>query len=37
MEGASVFAHEQGFLETVIALSRRRSVSRIMYLAESNG
>jgi len=36
-EGADVFAHEQHYLETVIALARRRSLSRMMYLAESHG
>ena len=36
LEGAAAFAGEQRYLDTVIALSRRRSVSRVMYLAESN-
>lgn len=34
VEGAIGFAREQDYLETVIALSRRRSVSRMMYLAQ---
>jgi SAM-dependent methyltransferase len=34
VEGATGFAREQEYLETVIALSRRRSVSRMMYLAQ---
>ena len=33
VEGATGFAREQQYLETVIALSRRRSVSRMMFLA----
>jgi SAM-dependent methyltransferase len=37
VESATAFSREQGYLETVIDLSRRRSVSRMMYLAESNG
>jgi hypothetical protein len=37
VESATGFSREQAYLETVIALSRRRSVSRMMYLAESNG
>jgi SAM-dependent methyltransferase len=36
VEGTTGFAREQDYLETVTALSRRRSVSRMMYLAESN-
>jgi SAM-dependent methyltransferase len=36
-EGAIDFAREQHYLETVVTLSRRRSLSRLMYLAESNG
>ena len=34
VEGATDFAREQRYLDTVIALSRRRSVSRMMYLAQ---
>jgi SAM-dependent methyltransferase len=37
VEGTTDFAREQQYLETVIALAHRRSVSRMMYLAESNG
>jgi SAM-dependent methyltransferase len=36
VESTTGFAREQQYLETVIALSRRRSISRLMYLAESN-
>jgi SAM-dependent methyltransferase len=35
MEGASYFAQQQSYLETVIELSQRRAVSRWMYLAQS--
>ncbi|MGE5102244.1 MAG: class I SAM-dependent methyltransferase [Deltaproteobacteria bacterium] len=34
VEGATDFAREQEYLDTVIALSRRRFVSRMMYLAQ---
>jgi hypothetical protein len=37
VEGVSEFERQQEYLETVIALSRRRSLLRVMYLAESNG
>jgi SAM-dependent methyltransferase len=35
LEGSARFEGQQQYLETVIALSRRRAVSRIMYLAET--
>ncbi len=35
LEGATEFARQQHYLETVIALTRRGALSRIMYLAES--
>jgi len=34
-EGPAAFERQQRYLETVIALADRRSVSRTMYLAES--
>ena len=37
LEGASDFARQQEYLETVIEISRRGAVSRMMYLAESPG
>ena len=37
LEGASDFARQQEYLETVIEISRRGAVSRMMYLAESLG
>ena len=36
-EGAPGFAREQEYLETVVGLARRRSLSRFMYLAELHG
>jgi SAM-dependent methyltransferase len=35
LEGSSYFERQQRYLETVIDLSRRGAVSRLMYLAES--
>jgi len=37
LEGASEFERQQQYLETVIEISRRAAVSRVMYLAESRG
>lgn len=37
VEGASAFAREQEYLETVLEISRRGAVSRLMYLAEARG
>jgi SAM-dependent methyltransferase len=37
LEGANEFARQQEYLETVIALSERGAVSRMMYLAERPG
>lgn len=37
LEGASGFERQQQYLETVIEISRRGAVSRMMYLAESIG
>lgn len=37
IEDKAEFERQQHYLETVIALSRRRSLLRMMYLAESNG
>ena len=37
VESVPDFERQQRYLETVIALSRRRSLSRTMYLAESHG
>ena len=37
LEGASEFERQQQYLETVIEISRRAAVSRMMYLAESRG
>jgi SAM-dependent methyltransferase len=37
VEGAAGFAREQQYLETVVGLARRRSLSRLMYLAELHG
>ena len=36
-EGAPGFVREQEYLETVVGLARRRSLSRFMYLAELHG
>ncbi len=36
-EGRDSFARQQQYLETVIALARRRALSRVMYLSESRG
>jgi len=36
-EGRYGFERQQRYLDTVIELARRRSVSRVMYLAESHG
>jgi SAM-dependent methyltransferase len=36
-EGRDGFERQQRYLDTVIELARRRSVSRVMYLAESHG
>ena len=33
-DGKAVFARQQRYLETVVALSERRALSRIMYFAE---
>src|SRR6266404_292107 len=35
LEGSSYFERQQRYLETVIDLSQRGAVSRLMYLAES--
>ena len=35
LEGSDRFENQQRYLETVIALSRRRALSRMMYLAET--
>src|SRR6267154_5029045 len=37
LEGNSYFERQQRYLETVIDLSQRGAVSRLMYLAESRG
>jgi len=37
LEGAGEFGRQQRYLETVIAISRRGAISRMMYLAESRG
>ena len=37
LEGAAGFERQQRYLETVIEISRRGAVSRIMYLAEAPG
>jgi SAM-dependent methyltransferase len=37
VESVPEFERQQHYLETVIALSRRRAVLRLMYLAESHG
>jgi len=37
VEGAATWERERGYLETVIAVSRRGALSRMMYLAESKG
>lgn len=37
LEGSSYFERQQRYLETVIDLSQRGAVSRLMYLAESRG
>jgi sarcosine/dimethylglycine N-methyltransferase len=37
VEGSDGFERQRRYLETVIALARRRAVSRVMYLAESRG
>jgi len=37
LEGAAGFERQQRYLATVIALGRRRSVIRVMYLAITNG
>lgn len=37
LEGVAGFARQQRYLETVIGLSRRRALSRTMYLAERAG
>jgi SAM-dependent methyltransferase len=36
LSGASAFETQQLYLETVVELSRRRAVSRVMYLAEAS-
>ena len=36
-EGSAPFADHVRYLETVVALSQRRALTRIMYLAESHG
>ena len=36
LEGSTCFERQQRYLETVIALSQRGAVSRLMYLAESH-
>jgi hypothetical protein len=35
IEGSACFDRHQQYLETVVALSQRRALSRMMYLAES--
>src|SRR5262249_17957699 len=35
LEGSAAFETQQRYLETVIALSRRRALSRMMYLAQT--
>jgi SAM-dependent methyltransferase len=37
LEGSTYFERHQRYLETVVALSQRRALSRMMYLAESRG
>jgi hypothetical protein len=37
LEGKEVFARQQRYLETVIELSERRALTRVMYLAEKPG
>jgi SAM-dependent methyltransferase len=37
LEGTSYFEQEQRYLETVVELSKRGAVSRLMYLTESSG
>ena len=34
LEGVEGFARQQRYLETVVALSERKALSRVMYLAE---
>jgi SAM-dependent methyltransferase len=36
-EGRDAFERQQRYLDTVVALARRRAVARVMYLAEARG